>query len=199
MTPEVYDRRLLPVVYEHWLPVAGWEGWYEVSCRGRVRSLDRWVVHQNDSGRFRLPRRRFCRGRLLAPIPNSSGYLTVQLCRPGVKQLRIAIHILVLTAFAGPPKPGQESLHGRGGKHDNRWPENLRWGTRAENAADSLRDGTRALGSRNGHAKLTEDVIVAIRERCGAGEFQALVARDLGVSQSTISLVVNRRIWRHVA
>ena len=46
------------------------------------------------------------------------------------------IHRLILLAFEGPPKPGQESCHGKGGSLLNWWPENLRWDTKPANEAD---------------------------------------------------------------
>lgn len=179
-------------VYERWLPVADWEGWYEVSCRGRVRSVDRWVIHIGDN------RRRFCRGRVLTP-GLVRGYPFVGLTRPGVKRYIVTVHILVLRAFAGPPKPGEHGLHGPGGKQDNRWPENLYYGTRERNMGpDRVRDGTDSRGERSWSAKLTEAAVRDCRVRYAAGETQSSLAREYGVNPTTVRYAINGRHWAHV-
>lgn len=102
---------------------------YEVSDMGRVRSLDRIV-----NGRS-------YRGRILSATPNNDGYMKLKLTRDDGAQIMHTVHRLVLAAFAGPCPPDMETLHGPGGKEDNRWPENIRWGTKAENAADKPLNG----------------------------------------------------------
>jgi hypothetical protein len=54
-------------------------------------------------------------------------------------------------------------------------------------------------GSRHARSKLTEETAAEILRRCrGEGEKQAKVARELGVTQSLVSMVVLRKIWKHV-
>lgn len=179
-------------VTERWLPVVGWEGLYEVSDRGRVRSLDRWVPNKWGSQTLRT-------GVILKPgIDQRMGYRRVALCAEG-KVKHWPVHRLVLTAFAGPCPEGQHGRHGPGGPADNRWPENLCWGTPLENHADMKRDGTDPLGERNPRAKLTEESVRVIRERYAAGETQDSLANAYGVVLATIYYVVNRKTWRHVA
>jgi hypothetical protein len=50
----------------------------------------------------------------------------------------------VLRSHAGEPGPGEETLHGPGGPQDNRWPENIRWGTHPENVAERVAANPRA-------------------------------------------------------
>lgn len=133
-------------VTEQWRPVLGWEGLYEVSDLGRVRSVDRSVV--SATGRTWIRK-----GRLLALTQHRSGYRLVTLRRPGAGSKRW-LHQLVTEAFHGPrPYPGAEVRHGEGGRSDNR-ASNLRWGTRSDNMFDSVRDGTHHY---------------ARRERCNRG------------------------------
>ena len=114
---------------EEWRPVAGYEGIYEVSSRGRVRSLPRV-----DS------RGRRNRGRYLAVINHPSGHKQVKLSREGTSKPG-KLHRIVLIAFMGPPPPGCEVLHGDGDPGNNAL-SNLRWGTRSENLRDAVRHGT---------------------------------------------------------
>jgi hypothetical protein len=116
---------------ERWLPVVGWEGLYEVSSHGQVRSLDRWVTMKNG-------RRRPHRGRVLRPGLYAH-YLVVVLS-DGIKITKY-VHDLVLRAFVGPPPLGMECLHGPNGQLNNRL-GNLSWGTRCQNMMDKQRDGT---------------------------------------------------------
>jgi hypothetical protein len=175
---------------ERWLPVIRYEGLYEVSDLGRVRSLDRLV------GGSRGPASQISRGRILKPCLGRRGYLHVSLSRDGNVE-HCDIHLLVLEAFVGPPKPGQEGRHGPNGKLNNRLTE-LCWGTRPENCADKLRDGTDNQGMKHANAKLTDIKVREIRTRAAQGEVYRLIAADYNVSVSNISLVVRREAWTHV-
>ena len=84
---------------EHWLPVLGYEGLYEVSDLGRVRSVDRMERGAN----WRCPqgfmKRR--RGKLIKPLIKHNGYFQVNLYKDGKMRCR-AVHRLVMEAFCGP-------------------------------------------------------------------------------------------------
>jgi hypothetical protein len=174
---------------EVWLPVVGYEGLYEVSDQGRVRSLDRTVAHP-------LWKTLRLRGRLLKLWRRGADdYFAVNLFKEGVGK-PVRVHILVATAFIGPRPDGMDVCHGEGGKRDNR-PENLRYGTRKENSADKMRDGTHNRGERNSMSKLTEDQVVYIRcqlENAPRGR-AAQVARELGVNKETVRAVKEGRNW----
>lgn len=120
---------------ERWLPVPTYEGKYEVSDLGRVRSLSRVTSH----GRRR-------RGLVLRPIPRTTGYLQVDLWHDNT-QRAFVIHRLVLWAFVGPAPAGLEALHGDGDPTNNAL-TNLRWGTRSENSLDQVAHGTHASTSK---------------------------------------------------
>jgi len=176
---------------ERWLPVVGYEGLYEVSARGQVRSLDR-TIRQGALGYLRnYP------GRLLAQACNG-GYWKVTLSREGRARF-VCVHRLVLEAFDGPCPPGQQALHGPAGRLVNYWPENLRWGTPTENQRDRRRDGTMLLGDRHPTAKLTEAAVRELRARYAAGGVvHRELAAEYGVAEPTIAKVIARRSWRHV-
>lgn len=119
---------------EHWRPVVGYEGTYEVSDRGRVRGVDRWI-HYADG------RRRLYRGQLMRPQPHPrSGHLTLRLVREASAQTA-KVHALVMAAFVGPRPEGLEVCHRNGDPADNRL-ENLRYGSHGDNMYDSVTHGT---------------------------------------------------------
>lgn len=118
---------------ETWRPVVGYEGRYEVSDQGRVRSLDR-VIHYMRNGD---PRTQRWPGRLLSPSRNNRGYPQVSL---GYNRTHL-VHWLVAAAFIGPRPDGLVVCHNNGDQTDNR-PENLRYDTLSGNMQDSVRHGT---------------------------------------------------------
>lgn len=100
---------------EEWRTIFGYEGLYEVSSYGRVRSLDRYVV---DS----LGNRRFYKGKVLSPIKDKVGYLSVKL-QEGNKH---NIHRLVAQAFIENPDNLPQVNHKDEDKSNNRV-DNLEW------------------------------------------------------------------------
>lgn len=118
---------------ENWLPVAGMEGFYEVSNLGRVRSVDRVVI-----GARGAPHR--LSGRMLKQRLSTRGYVIVMMSKDGAYQNRL-VHRLVLGAFVGEAQDGQECCHLNGVRTDNRL-ENLRWDTHSGNSQDQVAHGT---------------------------------------------------------
>jgi len=102
-----------------WRPVPGYEGRYEVSDQGDVRSLRRPGV----------------RGGVLSSW-DVRGYRFIWLCANGDKKA-IGIHRLVLRAHVGPETPGDQARHLNGVRHDNRL-SNLAWGTASQNQRDTM-------------------------------------------------------------
>ncbi len=115
---------------ERWRPVVGYEGLYEVSNLGQVRSLDYVDV-----------RGRLWRGGSRKSRPNvRSGHPQIPLRRHGEKGMAY-VHRLVLEAFVGPAPEGMEACHNDGNPTNNAL-SNLRWASRAENNLDRVRHGT---------------------------------------------------------
>lgn len=168
---------------ESWRPVVGYEGLYEVSSHGRVKSLAR----KRNTGRGI----RTVRERILRAKPGL--YPTVTLRHCGDPKTHY-VHDLVLRAFIGPPPSGFEACHGDGDKWNCRL-TNLRWDTPSGNHRDRVRHGVSNRGERSGTAKLSRAQVEEIKQRCAQGERQSAVAREFGVSQSLISQIVNERKW----
>lgn len=175
---------------ERWLPIAGFEGCYEVSDLGRVRSLPRVIRHSDGKPRT-------VRGRIRKATVKGHYF---QVCLNGNGKKRdAAVHVLVAETFIGPRPDGQVVCHGPGGKLDNR-AANLSYDTQVKNCGpDRYRDGTILLGIQVPMAKLTDEIVRECRARVAAGESKAILAREFGVSRKAIIDAVNGRTWRHVA
>ena len=116
---------------EQWLPVPGYEGHYEVSDHGKVRSIER--LAWNGVGMRRVPSRE------LKQTARSDGRLHVKLSRHN-RTTDFLVHRLVLTSFVGPCPPGLECCHGDADPANNHL-DNLRWDTSQENSLDTIRHG----------------------------------------------------------
>lgn len=136
----VLQGALPSVPGESWKPIVGWEGFYDVSDLGRVRSLQRFV--SNGRGGKRL-----VHARIMKPYRDRvrSPHMIIQLSRGGRAKEDAQfplVHKLVLEAFVGPRPPGLEACHNNGDGMDNRL-SNLRWDTHQANMDDQLKHGTR--------------------------------------------------------
>lgn len=180
-------------IKENWKPVVNYEGLYEVSDLGRVRSLDRYVPHPN---RWKSRGFRKVRGRMLSAKINSKGYVAVQLNKGG-RAWDVESHVLVLLAFVGPRPPGMQACH-NDGDPSNPHLSNLRWDTPSANNMDKRKHGTAQHGSRNGNSKLTENAVREIRKRFQVGATAPALAKVYGIHPGTVYSIVYGRVWRHV-
>ena len=128
---------------EEWRPIPGFEGLYEASDQGRIRSLDRSFIN-------RAGQPLSVRGRILSSRADY-GYPSVTLCDKGI-EVRRNVHRLVLMAFTEPPSADTPVVrHVNGDPSDNRL-VNLQWGTQRENAIDTVVMGRHANAAKT-HCK----------------------------------------------
>lgn len=187
---------------ESWRAVVGYEGSYEVSDCGRVRSLGRVVKQRNWNG---IVQYRRVKEMMLKRTPMRAGHLFVRLYRPGggIKESRtVAVHRLVLIAFAGSCPEGMECCHSDGNPANNHL-SNLRWDTYKANSADRKRHGVGQAdvcqrGEQRYNAKVTEEVVRVIRaERKRGVKLQELADR-FGIKCAAVSHIALKRNWAHV-
>lgn len=183
------------LIIEQWKPVVGYEGLYEVSSLGRVKSLDRLCRSDKRSDQW-------MKGKLLKPRINKTrqNRCTVVLNKEG-KIVYAYISRLVLIAFIGLPPDKHDAAHWDGNPMNNRL-DNLRWATVIQNMQDKNRHGTAPIGTRNAMAKLTEKDVAHIKQtykRNSYHDSNALkLARQFGVSRGTVLLIAKNARWRHV-
>ena len=118
---------------EEWRPVVGYEGIYEVSNQGRVRTVERKVLTKSGWYRTVSARIRKC-------SVKASGHVKVSLWRDN-REMTAHVHTLVAEAFIGARPAGAFACHNNGDPADNRV-ENIRWGTPSSNSYDRRKHGT---------------------------------------------------------
>jgi len=172
---------------EEWMPVKGFEGIYEVSNMGRVKSVERDIVNRNG--------KTIHWNEALLSQHIVAGYLKVSLSKEGKTHLGL-VHRLVATAFVAPIEGKNVVDHINCVKTDNR-AENLRWVTYSENNKyahenglhdkEAMRKRGREHVAKHGTATPPKPVI---RSDGVWFESEAAAGRALGVGQSSISAVV---------
>lgn len=169
---------------ERWMPVPGFEGFYEASDTGRVRSVPR-LVRCGARGAMKS-----VGGVVLSAVMGSRGYPVVNLTRPGTRR-QMFLHKVILEAFIGKRPEGMESCHNNGDRLDARL-ENLRWDTRSGNHKDKRKHGTWQVGEKANNAKLTEAIVLEIRKR---GLSAAQAQREYGLSKTNARRIVRGDTW----
>ena len=175
---------------EEWRPIPAYEGLYEASSLGRIRSLTRVVEQRSKWGGTLLCRKP---GRILRPVKGSDGYLGVSLSKDG-RILRRHVHALVCSAFHGPRPEGHHAAHNDGAIL-NCHATNVRWATPTENADDKVKHGTLLVGQDCGNAKLSEDQVLKIKEDRRSVRS---IARQYGISPSQVSNIRRGLQWKHL-
>ena len=183
------DLRKLPhgrECAERWRPVRDWEGLYEVSDLGNVRSVARWVSCREG--------KRLSEGRILQPGKSLGKYWKVELS-DGSRHASVHIHRLVAIAFVMGVGAHVRHLDGNG---FNNCVDNLAWGSPAENEADKLRHGRRPIGEKHHNSRITEQHVRTIRSLHERGFTQLAIAAHLGLNRGVVGTVVRREGWTHV-
>jgi hypothetical protein len=157
---------------EVWRDIPGYEGYYQVSNLGRIKSLERRKRIGNGATQM-IPER------ILKAVPyNKVGHLKVTLCKDGDHKNH-PVHRAVMEAFCGARPEKAEIRHLNSNAQDNRL-ENLAYGTSTENHIDQSKMG------HIGGQKLMPDSVGDIRKRLADGETCTKIAEDYGVTMYCI-------------
>jgi hypothetical protein len=166
---------------ERWRPVADFEGLYEVSNLGNVRSF-----HSGAPA-------------ILKPFLRSTGYPAVELWNGPLRKRR-QVSALVLEAFIG-PRPARptrhDAAHINGDPFDNRL-ENLVWVTHRENMRHRIPHGTNNPGEKNPMTRLTNDSVVRMRGMFSRKEQEvADLAKTFGLATRSVYYILRGWRWKY--
>jgi len=169
---------------ERWRPIREWEGIYEISDMGRIR---RMVGGTSTYA-----------GRIMSPIENGHGYLTVRLRYNG-REAKPLIHCLVADAFLG-KRPEKYHVNHKDGDTRNPKLSNLEYVTCSENHLHAYRilgrKGRQQFGVANPASKLNDEKVREILRLYRDTQItQNDLAAQFGVTQSMISQIVLGKRW----
>lgn len=174
---------------EEWRDIEGFDGFYQVSNTGKIRSQG--DNRGNKSGKWRL--------RSLSANPD--GYLKVRLMHKG-KDKTCGIHTLVAKAFI--PNPNNyETVNHKDGNKTNNNVDNLEWADRSQQMIHAYQNGLKMpmRGSKHSQSKLTDDDVRYIRShyKRQSTEFGTVaLGKKFGVSSRVIGLVTRGLSYKNV-
>jgi hypothetical protein len=173
---------------EIWKDIPGYEGLYQASSLGRIRSVDR--MKKDTIGRFRV-----FPSCIIKPLIQVAGYSQVNLYKNSVTITRRVNRLVALTFLPNPE--GKPQVNHLDGNKENNSVGNLEWATASENVAHSYNTGLRTgrRGESSNLSKLKRSDVDAIRAAHGTP--QKRLADKYQVSVSTISMIINNKIWAY--
>lgn len=171
---------------EEWRDIEGYEGLYQISNYGKVKSF-KHRVHGSE-------------GVILKPHIYTTKYSIYRLSDSNNDIKRITAHKLVAKAFIPNPKKYQEVNHKNGIKIDNRV-DNLEWCTHQQNMVHAFTELYPNIrqGSRNSRATITDDDALQIYKLAMKNERSyADIGKEYGVSKSIVGNIKAGKTWSHV-
>lgn len=175
---------------EVWKDVSGYDGYYQISNVGSIRSLDRQEAQTNGHPMT-------YKGDVMKPCKDGKGYRFVYLSRNGKRKM-YKIHRIVALEFI--PNPcNYEQVNHKDGNKDNNSFDNLEWCTGLYNMQHSFRNGLHKSGERVSTSILTKSQVDEIRRTHikGDNNYGAKpLAKTYGVSDATIRNILNNKKWR---
>jgi hypothetical protein len=181
---EVDDQELHPVYRdkEEWKVIPETNGMYEASSWGRVRSVDRIVMHSK-SGFLTI------KGRILKMTLSNERYYYITICI-NANRVKHNVHVLIAKAFKGIRPYGYHVDHGDRNRQNNHI-KNLSYKTVLENCSFK--------GSQAGNAKLIEKQVAEIKAKYMRKVYTAsMLANEYNVDLSTINKITTGVNWKHV-
>ncbi len=179
---------------EVWKDIPGWEGLYQASTWGRIKSLTR-VLNFIRRG---IPTAQTLSEHVMVPVVKRSGYCQVAFRRNpgGDKLFTYRIHRLIAIVFLPNPDNKPEVNHKNGVKTNNHV-SNLEWATVQENHTHASIHGLTASRARNGNAKLSEDDVEKIIRWYASGMFTMAALGDMfEVHWYTIHRIIRKKNWK---
>lgn len=177
---------------EEWKDILGYEGLYQISSFGRVKSLEReWIAGFNIKVKGQEKIRKISFG--------TKGYSQIQLFKNG-KHKTCRVHRLVAEAFIPNPDNKSQVNHINGIKTDN-IVENLEWCTNEYNMNHAWKNGLHKIriGDKSPNNKLTSNQVIEMRAKFSTGNYlKSELANEYSISRTQACDILNRKSWRHI-
>lgn len=180
---------------EIWKDIPGFEGAYQASNLGHIKSLDAYISYcAYDKIIVRKKR-----GVILSLNIRKDGYLDASLYLNCIRKTDLVHRFIAKTFISNPNNYGCVN-HIDCNKINNRI-DNLEWCTHKMNSDHAWQNGlhdNHIKGSRVVASKLAESEVVVIKERLRKGHLNKHIALDYNIDPSVISRIKHNKIWKHV-
>lgn len=177
--------------FELWRDIPGYEGLYQISCFGRVKSLARNVYnHANKSAYY------VSKEKIKKPAVHRQGYLYVYLCKDS-KPKKFYIARLVASSFCEGEYGDLEVNHKDLNKQNNFY-TNLEWITPKDNVRHSFKNGQRKIlkGPLNPAAVLNWNKVRSIRKDYFSGMKYSDVEKKYKITSGNLSHIIKFTTWK---
>ncbi len=173
---------------EIWKDIKGYEGLYQVSNLGRVKSLDRYVNYKNKSKAVRKG--------VIRKAKIGKGYFLINLSKDGVKRFFL-VHRIVAETFLENPSSKKTVNHINGIKTDNTV-NNLEWSTYSENAIHAHNLGLKCQkGTKNNRSKLSDEIVYKIKFETDK-MLNHEIAKIYNIHPNHVGAIKRNEKWSHV-
>lgn len=189
---------------EIWKDVVGYEGIYQVSNTGKVKSLGRMVEYW--SSRWECNVSRWVNEKLLTPCNNQFGYPVVHLRNSSEgKSNKCLVHRLLAIAFI-PNNENKPAINHKNGCKTDYSLSNLEWVTDKENTHHAIALGLivppKNLSPMRGEghvgSKLTANQVLGIREMRNSGYLYRDIAKAYDIHLMTVGKICRKVSWKHI-
>jgi len=177
---------------ENWKDIPGYEGYYQASTLGRVRSINRVT---NALSKHRNAIKRHYRGSIKKITLKWNGYQQVTLARDGVHK-RLLVHRLIALALISNPYNKPEINHIDGNKGNN-IVSNIEWVTSSENQIHANNVLMVQVGENNPNSKFRDSEVRRIIDEYKVIANYKILAKRYNVDPATIRKMVLRKTYRY--
>lgn len=170
-----------------WKDIVNYEGYYQISDSGEVKSLSRRINNGSKNGFI-------SKERILKQTKNpNNGYMQVTLMKNRKKKV-VYVHSLVAEAFLGENK--KATVNHKDGNKQNNHVLNLEYATYSENNQHAYNTGLHAKGEKHYQAKLTREQVAEIRQNGKTAPYY-IIALKYGVAPATIRDIIINKTWKN--
>lgn len=178
---------------EIWKDIKGYEGFYQISNLGKVKSLKRTISFRRNGVNNTIKVKTI----ILSPGKYRGGYLQVSLNKRG-KGTTNKMHRLVGQAFIPNPE-NKPCINHLNGIKTNNYAQNLEWCTYEENNRHAIKHKLNQMqGEHHPLSKLTEIEVLEIRKLRKKGYKIILLANKFNICKGNVSLITSRKAWKHI-
>lgn len=177
---------------EIWKDIPGFEGCYQASNSGKIKSKKRTVTYSTGKTQI-YP------SVVLIPGVTESGYYSVTLCKDTRRFTKRVCRLIGLTFIPNPENKPQ--INHKDGDKKNDAVSNLEWSTGSENQLHRYRVLKKGVpvGEKHANSKVNNSSVKKIRQMHSTGLYsQRAIGDKFGISQPTVWEIVNNKIWTHI-